>query len=132
MAAASDDHQQIRLLLSKINDAWLRGGPEDIPLALNSCFHSDIRIKGPGFQEMATGKEACIRSYQEFLRQAQIRGCTLSEPAIDVYGDTAVATLRWDMTYALNGQEFSESGHDLFVFARIAGQWLAAWRAMLP
>jgi hypothetical protein len=35
------------------------------------------------------------------------------------------------MTYALGGQEYTERGRDLFVFARRDQKWLAVWRAML-
>jgi len=128
MTAVDHARQEIQLLLRKINDAWLKGRPEDIPHALSACFHPDICIKGPGFQQLAKGRDACVQSYQEFLQQAAIKACTLSDPEVDVYGDTAVATFKWDMTYVLNGQEYRESGHDLFVLSRLDGQWLASWR----
>jgi hypothetical protein len=80
----------------------------------------------------AAGKAACAKSYQDFLNQAKIRNCKLAEPLIDVAGDTAVAACAWEMTYELNGQTYSESGHDLFVFNRDQGKWLAVWRTLLP
>ncbi len=115
-----------------MNDAWLHGAAEEIPWKLEGCFHDEIAMRGPEFQELAGGKAACAKSYQDFLQQARIQNCTLAEPQIHVTGDTAVATYGWNMTYELNGQSYSETGHDLFVFTRQEGKWLAVWRALLP
>ncbi|HXZ78463.1 MAG TPA: nuclear transport factor 2 family protein [Terriglobales bacterium] len=132
MKPQNSDLEQIQILLKSINDAWLKGRPEDVPQALTPHFHPDICIKGPGLQMMAKGRDACARSYQEFLQQATLKDCALSEPEVSVYGDTAVATFKWEMTYVLQGQEYRESGYDLFVLCRADGRWLACWRAMLP
>ncbi len=89
-------------------------------------------MRGPGSAEMPRGREACIRSYAAFVQQAVIRECNLSEPSIDVWGDTAVATYSWDMTYEFGGTTLHETGQDTFVFARSDGRWQAVWRLLLP
>ncbi|HYM10166.1 MAG TPA: nuclear transport factor 2 family protein [Bryobacterales bacterium] len=128
-----DQREQVRLLLGKINDAWLKRRPEEIAEALAGCFHDDIVVLGPGFQEIARGSAACVKSYEDFARQAAVRKCQLSEPDVHVAGDTAVAVYAWEMTYEMGGQDYQESGHDLFVLARRAGgKWQAVWRALLP
>ena len=126
------DREEIRGLLERINDAWLKGPVEQIPAVLGECFGDGMVIKGPGFQTMGEGKEVCIQGYVDFVRQAAVRECTFSEPEIHISGDTAVATYLWHMTYELSGDRYKESGHDVFVFGRVAGRWLAVWRAMLP
>ena len=73
-----------------------------------------------------------MQSYVDFVRQAVIKKCELSDPVIDQSGDTAIATYAWEMTYELEGREYHESGHDLFVLARVEGRWQAIWRAMFP
>ncbi len=40
-AVERNDREELRLLLSKINEAWLKGRPEE----LNEYFHSDMVIK---------------------------------------------------------------------------------------
>ncbi len=132
MPAASSDHEQVRLLLQRINDAWLRGPVEQIPQKLGDYFHDQMVIRGPDFQELGRGKAACAKSYRDFLNQAKVHRCQLAEPQIDVAGDTAVAAYAWEMTYELNGQTYTESGHDLFAFTRDRGRWLAVWRTLLP
>src|SRR2546421_10028343 len=95
--APSDDADEIRVLLKKINDAWLKGPPEKMAETLGQCFADNLVIKGAGFKEMGRGKAECIKSYQDFVRQAVIRETELSEPEIDVFGDTAIANYSWEM-----------------------------------
>jgi len=108
--------EEIRLLVKKINDAWLDCPPQKIA----------------AFKNMGRGKSMCIKSYQDFVQQADIRECTISEPDIDIFDDTATATYSWDMVYTMNRKTYHEGGYDLFVFARKQGRWLAVWRAVLP
>ena len=130
--AQQEDRDQIKRVLEKINEAWSQGDPRDIPEKLGSAFHPDMVIKGPNFREMSRGVKACVQSYQDFLDQARVHQCKFFEPHIDVAGDTAVATYAWEMTYERMGETYEESGHDLFVFNRSNGKWLAVWRVMLP
>ncbi len=133
MASTQENEREaVRLVVNRINDAWLKGRPEDIPPTLAECFEEDMTIKGPNFQEAARGKQAAIEGYVDFARRAEMRQCHLAEPAIEVYGDTAVATYFWQMTYLLDGREYEESGHDLFVLIRSGGGWRAVWRLLLP
>jgi hypothetical protein len=125
------DSDEIRLLLQRINETWIWDKPERFPAILGECFHEGMVIKGPEFQTMSTGREACIQSYVDFVRQAAVSACTLSTPDVDVWGDTAVATYAWKVTYERNGEQCQDSGHDVFAFVRSGGRWLAVWRAVL-
>jgi uncharacterized protein DUF4440 len=133
---SSNSHQsgreEIRLLLKQINDAWLKGPPAKIPQALDQCFADDVVIKGSDFKEVGRGKAACIKSYQDFVEQAHIFHCSISEPEIDIVGTTATATYSWDMIYSMNSKRYHETGHELFVFSRVGDRWLVVWRAMFP
>jgi hypothetical protein len=129
---ARTDVEQIRSLLERINGAWLKGRPEDIPAALNECFYRDMVIRGPDLQLISTGRDSCVGSYTDFLQRCVVRECTLSDADVDVTADTAVAAYTWRMVYETNAREYTESGRDLFVFGRIDGRWQAIWRAMLP
>ena len=122
---------EVERLLARINDAWLKNPRNLMRATLEDCFHPDMVMRGPEFQELGRGREACVKSYEDFLDQAKIVDCRLDRPSIDVTGDTAVATLPWQMTYELNGQAYTESGHDLFVFSRDGGRWWAVWRTLM-
>ena len=121
----------IRDLLSLINDAWIKQRGEVLTTSLNGCFAEDVVMRGPGFVFVGKGRDLVVQSYHDFVRQTEVKSVSLDEPEIDVTGETATAQYKWAMTYALNGQEYTEHGHDVFVFARREKKWLAVWRAML-
>jgi hypothetical protein len=126
------DEDDIRQLIRTMNDTWMGGPVEEIPDRLAACFHDNMVIRGADLTITAVGKDACIQSYLDFVQQAAIREATLGDPEIDFAGDTAAAVYSWEMTYELEGQEYSEAGADVLMLARVDGRWLITWRAMLP
>jgi Domain of unknown function (DUF4440) len=126
------DEDDIRQLIRTMNDAWLGGPVEEIPAVLDACFHDDIVIRGADLSVAGRGKDACIQSYLDFVQQAAIREATLGDPEIDLAGDSAAAVYTWEMTYEMEGTEYSEAGADVLMLARVNGRWLITWRAMLP
>lgn len=124
MPTADADRRAIRQVVQEINDVWRNGKTAD----LNRYFHANMVIVGPGCQEFGRGRDACVRSYEEFVRSAVIREYTESEPAIDVWGNTAVASYSWKMAYEQKGTLSREQGHDQFVFTREPDGWRAVWR----
>jgi len=126
------DQIAIRDLLSRINDAWLKQRGEAMTATLNECFAEDVVMRGSDFVFLGKGRDLAVRSYQDFVTQAEVKNCSLDEPAIDVAGDTATAQYNWVMTYVLNGQDYTEHGRDVFVVVRRDKKWLVVWRALLP
>lgn len=122
------ERDEIQGLIGRINQAWLKGNPEE----LKEYFHDDMVIKGPHFELMGTGKAACIKSFEDFLRAAKIHDFKESDVQVDLFGPTAVATFAWEIDYAIGAQNYHETGHDVFVFVRSNGKWQAVWRAVLP
>ena len=127
LAAERDNHEQVRSLLGRINEAWLKGYPEK----LNECFHNDIVVRGPDFQEMARGRGACVTSYADFIRLATVEDFQAAEPVIDLIGDVAVTMSPWTIRYRMNDRDYHESGRDLLVLIRQEGGWQVAWRSVL-
>jgi Domain of unknown function (DUF4440) len=126
------DDAAIRSQLARINDAWQHHRGDAMAGVLSECFASDVVMRGPGFSLAGKGREAAVQSYVDFTNQADVKAFACEEPVVDVAGDTAVAQYPWQMTYVLAGQEYTERGHDLFVFSHIEGTWLVVWRALLP
>ena len=122
--AKEHNKEEIRRVLARIGEAWLNGRPDE----LNEYFHDDIVIKGPGFQELGRGKEVCVQSYKDFLNQTSIKSFKESEPYIDLWDDTAIATTPWEMVYVLENKEYKESGHDTFAFVYKNDRWQVVWR----
>jgi ketosteroid isomerase-like protein len=128
MSKRTTDKEEILKILQKINEAWSKGHPEE----LAEYFHEDLVILSPTLQRMGEGKEACVKSYKDFLEHADIHEYKERDHMIDVWGKTAVATYAFDISYEMNGQTSRESGHDMFVFNREAEKWLAVWRMVIP
>ncbi len=126
-AVEQNPDNEIRQLLRRINQAWVKGHPED----LEKCFHANMVMFQPDLQSRLEGRQNCVRSYEDFCGQAVIHDFREFEPAIDVCGNTAIATYRWEIRYEMNGESFNETGRDLFVFVREDGRWQAIWRAMI-
>jgi ketosteroid isomerase-like protein len=122
----------IRRLVSRVNDAWLKGSAEEISATLDRCFAEEMVIWGPDCREAARGKEACVKSYVDFASQAVVKHCTLADPTVHRVGDTAIASYSWDMTYLLSNREYFDTGHDVLVLNRARGEWRIVWRMILP
>ncbi len=121
------DPEQIRTLLTELNEAWLEGRWG----VLTDCFRNDVVTRGPQLQEMARGREASVKSYQDFIRLATVREFKAREPVIDVFGTVAVASCPWEIDYRMNDRDIRESGHDLLVLTYAEGEWKVVWRAVL-
>ena len=118
---------EIRELIRRLNDAWVKGQPGQ----LASFFSEDIVMVLPGFAQRTEGRDACVASYEDFCSQAAILDFELAEPIIDIFGDTAVATYAYEISYEMGGERFKDSGRDLFVFIRQDDGWQAVWRTMI-
>jgi hypothetical protein len=119
--------QNIRLLLNRINAAWLSGNFDDLAQLLDP----EIVIRGPNLEHLARGRDAAINSYKDFTRQAKVHSFKEGEPEVDLNGNIAVAICPWQISYEMNGQTYDETGRDLFVLAFTEGNWRAVWRAVL-
>jgi ketosteroid isomerase-like protein len=128
MMAPEKTREEIRRILKNITAAWAGGHPGK----LQEYFHDDMVIAQPGLGVRGRGKRACVDSYRQFIGQATIRGIKECDHHIDAWGDTAVASYRFEIDYRMGGQEHHDSGVDLFVFIRQEGTWLAVWRTILP
>ena len=124
---ASTHRQEIRELIEQLNDAWVKGSPEHLSL----FFREDITMVHPDFVNRTEGREACIASYEDFCTQAKVNEFKLGEKSIDVFGDTAIATYSYEISYEMGGEQFTDTGRDLFVFIRENDRWQAVWRTMI-
>ena len=119
--------QPIRAALAALTAAWRTGRTQDIAVLL----HPSVVFVRPGFAGRAEGRTACVATYDEFLSAALVLRYEESEPTVDVFADTAVASFRWEMAWEMGGQRSEEAGYDLYVLVRTEGRWLIAWRTLL-
>lgn len=117
----------IRARIDALNEAWQAGRFDD----LGQYFHQDARLVAPGFGSQVSGRDAIVGTYRDFAASATIDSFHLEVPTIQQWGDTAVATTVFSMTYTFGGGTYTESGHDILVLARHDGEWVVVWRTVI-
>ena len=113
--------QEVWNALRVLNDAWTKGNPND----LKNYFHKDMVAITATDRERLEGKEACFTSWNNFTKAAKIHHWNELEPRIQIYGNTAVVTYYFDMSFDMGGQTVKLGGRDMFVFVKEGGKWLA-------
>ena len=117
----------VRSVLANLTRAWRTGHTQDIGVLL----HPEVVFVRPGFAGRAEGRAACIATYEEFLRAAIVLRYEEGEPSVDLFGETAVASLHWEMAWEIGGRRSEEAGHDVYVLVLEKGKWLVAWRTLI-
>ncbi len=128
--ALREDARVVAELIRTINEAWLEGRTEE----LHRFFHDDMIIAGPNAAKMGEGREACVKSYTDFIDSAHIAHFDSKEVSVDVWGNAALAFYEFEITYKMHGMEYHETGRDVFLFTRESAThpWLAVWRMVIP
>ncbi len=124
-----DARAELRAMLRKLSAAWQNRRYEE----LANLFDENIVMVLPAFSGRIEGREAVVDSYREFMETSAVSDYQEDLPTIDVWGDTAIASYHWEMTWIGGGKVESAAGYDAFVFSRSAdddGSWRAVWRTM--
>ncbi|HEV8535437.1 MAG TPA: nuclear transport factor 2 family protein [Candidatus Limnocylindria bacterium] len=119
---AADPWEAVRA----INACWTTGRFGD----LESLLDKDVVMTGQGMDGPIQGRIAAIDSYSDFMAKARLGSFTERDQRIDVFGDTAVVTYAFDITYQMNERETKESGREAFVLVRREDRWVAVWRTL--
>ena len=123
MATQFDDQlkQEVWRTLRALNDAWTEGNPKD----LTNYFHKDMVAITATDRERLEGRDACVAAWSAFAQAARIHHWREGDPKIQIYGDTAVVTYYFDMSFDMGGRKVDMGGRDMFVFVRQNGKWWA-------
>ncbi|MEZ4553908.1 MAG: nuclear transport factor 2 family protein [Dehalococcoidia bacterium] len=124
----SPQHDEAWDIVRRVNQAWVLGRTEE----LETLLHLSMVVLPPPPAEPVRGREACIESYREFALAARVLHFEELHPTVDIFGDTAVATYDFAITYEMNGTYTTERGREIFVLAHEDGRWQAVWRTQLP
>jgi ketosteroid isomerase-like protein len=117
----------VAAIMHRVNRVWLDGQVED----LAPMVHPEIVMVFPGFMGRIEGQEEFLAGFRDFCQNARIHEFRDHDYQIDVAGDTAVVTFRYEMVYERSGERYHAIGRDLWVFENEGNTWLAVWRTML-
>jgi uncharacterized protein (TIGR02246 family) len=120
----SDD---VRAVLERISAAWQARRYEE----LSQLFAKDMVFSLPDQAVRVEGRDAIVAGYREFMDRITLTSYREDQYSVDVWGDTAIASFRWDMAWLAGDVPNHETGCDVFAFRRTDGTWLAVWRTML-
>ncbi len=123
MAGKAEDkaEEEVWQTLRALNDAWTKGDPAD----LRHYFHEHMVAFAGNARERIEGREACVKGWSAFANATEIHAWREISPKIQIYGNTAVVTYYFDMSFSMDGQEIEMDGRDMFVFVKDNGKWLA-------
>jgi uncharacterized protein (TIGR02246 family) len=117
----------VRAVLERISEAWQSRRYEE----LSQLFAKDMVFALPEQAVRVEGRDAIVAGYREFMDRVTLTSYREDQYTVDVWGDTAVASFRWDMAWLAGDVPNHETGYDVFAFRHTDGKWLAVWRTML-
>ena len=118
---------QVHEVLSAINQAWRT----NTPLEMSQHLHQNIIMTFLGFSGEVLGRDALLASFVEFCANATVLEYQENNEQINIVGDCAVATFKFEMLYERAKYQEQSKGRDLWVFQCISGKWVAVWRTMM-
>ena len=119
---------EVRQTMAAIQATWREKRPRD----MKAYLHPDFTLAAPRFGTMMKGRDLLIGGFLQFTSIATVHEYREFDDDVQVIGNTAVVTFRFDMVYEREPDKREHStGRDLWVFARDGDRWLAVWRTML-
>ncbi len=107
--------------VKELNVAWTKGAAG----TLASYFHPKMVAIAPTERNILYGQDACVAGWQNFASNATIHHWAEIDPQVSVFGNTAIVTYYFDMSFDIQGQTVSLRGRDMFVLAKEEGRWWA-------
>jgi len=124
------EKQEIWQVLLRLNDCWTT--PDGNPEQLADFFHKNMVAITPTDRKRLEGQEACVAGWLGFAKAATIHRWEEIEPRIDVYGNSAVVTYYFDMSFTMGGHKIGMTGRDMFFFVKESGRWWAVANQFSP
>jgi ketosteroid isomerase-like protein len=124
----SDAKTEIWEAIRASNARWVGGEPAGV----GPLFHEDVMMASTHGQPIMQGRDAMIRSFEEYCARATTNEFDELDHAVHVFGDTAIVSYRFRVCYEVEGTHRDETGRELLVFTRTSEGWRAVWRMQLP
>lgn len=118
----------IRELVQQLTNTWTSGNLQ----RLGEFFDENVLMLPPGSSHPLLGRNAMVQTFQEFLSVAKVEKFEQVQLQVDVFDDTAIANLNFDIRYEMDGQLHDDSAMDVMVFAKGAKGWRIVWRTQVP
>ena len=130
-SATEAEAGRVRALVERLDAAWRAERWDE----LAECLDPRMTIVAPGFATRAEGRHAAVESWRAFMERSMLVRYRAEPPVVDVLGDTAVATMAWEMVWEADGTPHHDTGHDVLVCRRAdapGAGWVVVWRTLVP
>lgn len=117
-------------VVERLNAAWPAGEFDQ----LVGVFDPGVVLVAfsPAGAHRVVGRDAVIRSYREFVGQSVLYRFELKQPAVDVFGTTAIATCPYTIEYEIGGRRWIGNGQNLLVLNEGHKGWKVVCRSLFP
>ncbi len=125
----TDEQMEIWNLIRESNRAWVAGAVHE----LSSLFDERAAVVLPGFTGRLEGRQAIVKSYEEYVHHARTHAFEELEHSVDVFGDVAMVAYRFSVRYTLlaEDQEREDTGEEILMLRRGPEGWKVLWRTQL-
>lgn len=121
MNQENETKSEVLAFIKKMNEAWTKGDGT----ALKDFFHTNMVAITPTDRDILRGREPCIAGWQNFAKSVKVHHWEEVDPDVRLYGNTAVVTYVFDMSFDMQGQTIKLGGRDMFVLVKENGRWWA-------
>jgi DNA ligase 1 len=120
-----DEGAAVRGVVKQLNDGWRHKRWADVEGAL----HEQCVIIRPDGTRLE-GKGPCAASYKELTERTRIIRYSENDHRVDVWGSTAIASCRWEMSWVSGGKPQRSRGTETLALAKMDTVWRVVWRTM--
>jgi ketosteroid isomerase-like protein len=112
-------------LVRESNRAWVSGSTKE----LAALFDDHAVVIAPALQGRVEGRDAIVASYASYNMHTKTHSFEEMEHQVDLFGDTAVVTYRFQIRYELlaDGVVQDETAQEVLVL-RKTDRWRVLWR----
>jgi hypothetical protein len=128
MTPQDETKREVWDTLRKLNDCWTKADGKE----LVHYFHKYMVAITPTDRLRREGRDACVAGWVAFAKYAKIHHWQEIDPRIQIFGDTAIVTYYFDMSFDMGGQTIQMGGRDMFTFVKEAGKWWAVANQFSP
>lgn len=120
---STTEENEVLEFVKVLNETWTKDGGN--VERLKDYFHPSMVAITPTDREILEGRDACFESWQRFVQTTKIHRWEELRPSVRLFGNTAVVTYYFDMSFDSNGDTINLGGRDMYVFIRENGRWWA-------
>ena len=122
----TEEEMQVWMQVRETNRAWTAGANHE----LANLFEPEAVLVKPG-EARVQGRDAIVRSYEEFVHQARTQSFEELEHSVDVFGDFAMVAYRFSIRYSMADEQHDETGNEVLALRRRDGVWRVLWRTQV-